>query len=605
MAKSVSYRRPKDLKGTGKRFMGYLGHYRLWLWAVAVLVVVSGVGNLVGTYAIRWLVELAEAGNRTGIWILVGSVAGIYLAAAIAALIYTQVMVRVAQKTIQDLRRDLFAKVDKLPLSFFDRMPTGDVMSAFTNDTETISDALNNAFAAIIDNVVQLIGTIACIFVLSWKLSLIVMAFYGAMAIWLWISGKRSKDYFGKQQTQLGALSGLADERIRGMGVVKAFNREAITDQEFDGQSVALRKSSTVALFYSASMVPMVMAISYANYAIVTIVGAIMAVDGSLALSALAPYLVFMRQTALPINRFTSQANIILNGMASAERIFSFLDETPEIDQGKVRLIKGKDVDGQRDWHWEKPDGIQVKALGEVRFENVHFSYDGIEKVLKGIDIDAKPGQTIALVGSTGAGKTTIANLLARFYDVTEGAIVIDGIDLREIRKADLRSGMGVVLQDTHLFTGTIAENIRFGALDATDAEVVAAAKLANADGFIRRLPQGYDTVLTSDGGNLSQGQRQLLAIARASISNPLVLILDEATASVDTVTERLIQEGMDRLMADRTAFVIAHRLSTVRHADLILVLENGRIIERGTHDTLLAKKGRYYELYTGKKELS
>ena len=605
MARVAAYNRPTDIKKTFKELLFYLGHYKYFLILISFLVVVAGVANLIGTFSIKWLISYVQADDQKGMIRLIVLIAINYLIGSISTFSYTQMMVIVSQKVVKDMRNDLFTKVDKLPVKYFDTTEYGNIMSCFTNDIETVSEALNNAFAAIIDNFVQLVGTLICMFLLTYQLTLIVLVFYLIMAIYLVFAGKKSKKYFLQQQNYLGKLSGFSEEAIRGIKVIKVFNHEEETLKEFGDLNDKLATSSKRALFFANSMVPIVMAISYFNYALVTILGGIFVLNKTIDISVLSPYLVFVRQSSMPINRFTQQSNIILNSLASCERIFALIGKKAEIDEGTIQVDEVDDNKLNRKFYWRFPnqkDGVEIK--GDVRFENVCFSYDGKNLVLNDISLYAKPGQKIAFVGSTGAGKTTITNLISRFYDVDSGKITYDGIDIKDIKKDDLRKTLGMVLQDTHLFTGSIEENIKFGKLNASHQEVVAAAKLANADSFIRRLPNGYNTILTSDGSNLSQGQRQLIAIARAAISNPKVLILDEATASVDTYTEKLIQQGMDKLMENRTVFVIAHRLSTVRNANAIIVLEHGKIIERGDHDDLLNQKGRYYQLYTGMSEL-
>ena len=605
MAKVYTYKRPKDLKQTFKKLMSYLGHHRWTLLIVAILVVISSLANLLGTFSIKIVVQYALDANVDGLLTTCIVVGLCYILGAVATLGYTQIMVYLAQKVVYEMRRDVFKNLQKLPVKYFDNTSNGDIMSVFTSDVETVSEALNNSFASTVEYFVQLVGTTICIFVLSWFLSLLVMVFYVIMAVYLVISGKKSKYYFKMQQNTLGELSGYTEEAIQGMKVIKVFNHEQESLKEFKNVSTTLSSSSYHALSFSNSMVPMVMSLSYFNYAIVAVVGGIAAMNSFLGFSipSLASYLVFTRQTTIPINRFTQQANIILNALASAERIFALAEEKPEINEGTFTLVE-KEENGKRISYWKDGDKL-IKVCGDVRFNDVSFGYNKDKMILKHLSLYAKPGQKIAFVGSTGAGKTTITNLINRFYDVDEGEITFDSINIKNIEKKSLRQALGMVLQDTHLFAGTIMENIRFGKLDATREEVIAACKLANADSFIKRLPNGYDTVISSDGENLSQGQRQLLAIARAAVSNPEVLILDEATSSVDTYTEKLIQRGMDKLMENRTVFVIAHRLSTVRNADAIIVLENGEIIERGNHDELLKLKGHYYQLCTGNKELS
>ena len=600
MARQLSAKKPKHLGYTIRALLSYLGRHKFLLLAVAVLVTVSALANLLGTYMIRPVVNNLATGGMEALLRGVAITALIYLAGALAAWGYTQTMVKAAQKVLYDIRRDLFAHLQKLPLRFFDTRRHGDVMSYFTNDVDTISDALNNSFAMVIQSFIQVAGTLTMLFILNWRLTLVVAVCYVVMFLYIRYSGKRSKAYYNKQQRALGDLDGYIEEMVAGQKVVKVFNHEKANLRTFREKNEALRKAGTGAQSYAATMIPAVVSISYINYAIVAALGGYMAMAGMTDVGSLASYLVFVRQAAMPINQFTQQTNFLLAALAGAERVFEAMDQTPEVDDGQVRLEK---CDGG--WVWRKPDGSEVPLRGDVRFEGVTFGYDAGHPILKDISLFAKPGQKIAFVGSTGAGKTTITNLINRFYDVQKGRVTYDGIDVKDIRKDDLRRSLGMVLQDTHLFTGTIADNIRFGKLDATMEEVEKAAKIANADSFIRRLPQGYDTMVTADGANLSQGQRQLLAIARAAVADPPVLILDEATSSIDTRTEALIEKGMDQLMEGRTVFVIAHRLSTVRNADAIMVLEQGQIVERGSHEDLLAQQGEYYQLYNGMFELS
>ena len=600
MARQLSAKKPKHLGYTIRTLLSYLGRHKFLLLAVAVLVTVSALANLLGTYMIRPVVNNLATGGMEALLRGVAITALIYLAGALAAWGYTQTMVKAAQKVLYDIRRDLFAHLQKLPLRFFDTRRHGDVMSYFTNDVDTISDALNNSFAMVIQSFIQVAGTLTMLFILNWRLTLVVAVCYVVMFLYIRYSGKRSKAYYNKQQRALGDLDGYIEEMVAGQKVVKVFNHEKANLRTFREKNEALRRAGTGAQSYAATMIPAVVSISYINYAIVAALGGYMAMAGMTDVGSLASYLVFVRQAAMPINQFTQQTNFLLAALAGAERVFEAMDQTPEVDDGQVRLEK---CDGG--WVWRKPDGSEVPLRGDVRFEGVTFGYDAGHPILKDISLFAKPGQKIAFVGSTGAGKTTITNLINRFYDVQKGRVTYDGIDVKDIRKDDLRRSLGMVLQDTHLFTGTIADNIRFGKLDATMEEVEKAAKIANADSFIRRLPQGYDTMVTADGANLSQGQRQLLAIARAAVADPPVLILDEATSSIDTRTEALIEKGMDQLMEGRTVFVIAHRLSTVRNADAIMVLEQGQIVERGSHEDLLAQQGEYYQLYNGMFELS
>ena len=612
-ARAYSGKKPKNLKHTLRVFLSYLGRHKKMLAVVAVLVTISAGANLLGTYMIRPVVNGLADGDVHTLLRGVLITALIFGCGALAAYGYTQTMVKAAQQVVFDIRRDLFEHVQTLPLQFFDSRRHGDIMSLFTNDIDTMADALNNSFAMVIQSFIQIVGTLTLLYILNWRLSLIVTVCYGIMFWYIKFSGKRSKGYYTKQQNSLGELNGYIEELITGQKVVKVFHHEEESFTEFCKKNEELRKAGTGAQGYAATMVPVVVSISYVNYAIVAVLGGLLALHGKADIGSLASYLVFVRQAALPINQFTQQSNFLLSALAGAERVFDVMSLEPEIDEGKVELVNVKEENGALAvceettgrWAWKRPDGTMTELKGDVRFENVDFGYTADRLILKNISLYAKPGQKIAFVGSTGAGKTTITNLINRFYDVQGGAVVYDGIDVKDIEKDALRHSLGIVLQDTHLFTGTVAENIRFGKLDATQEEIERAAKIANADSFIRRLPNGYDTMLTSDGANLSQGQRQLLAIARAAVADPPVLILDEASSSVDTRTEALIEKGMDQLMEGRTVFVIAHRLSTVRNANAIMVLEQGNIVERGDHDALLAQKGKYYQLYHGMFELS
>ena len=612
-ARAYSGKKPKNLKHTLRVFLSYLGRHKKMLAVVAVLVTISAGANLLGTYMIRPVVNGLADGDVHTLLRGVLITALIFGCGALAAYGYTQTMVKAAQQVVFDIRRDLFEHVQTLPLQFFDSRRHGDIMSLFTNDIDTMADALNNSFAMVIQSFIQIVGTLTLLYILNWRLSLIVTVCYGIMFWYIKFSGKRSKGYYTKQQNSLGELNGYIEELITGQKVVKVFHHEEESFTEFCKKNEELRKAGTGAQGYAATMVPVVVSISYVNYAIVAVLGGLLALHGKADIGSLASYLVFVRQAALPINQFTQQSNFLLSALAGAERVFDVMSLEPEIDEGKVELVNVKEENGALAvceettgrWAWKRPDGTMTELKGDVRFENVDFGYTADRLILKNISLYAKPGQKIAFVGSTGAGKTTITNLINRFYDVQGGAVVYDGIDVKDIEKDALRHSLGIVLQDTHLFTGTVAENIRFGKLDATQEEIERAAKIANADSFIRRLPNGYDTMLTSDGANLSQGQRQLLAIARAAVADPPVLILDEATSSVDTRTEALIEKGMDQLMEGRTVFVIAHRLGTVRNANAIMVLEQGNIVERGDHDALLAQKGKYYQLYQGMFELS
>ena len=612
-ARQFSGKRPENLGYTIKKLLAYMGRHKFMLLIVALLVTVSAAANLLGTYMIRPIINNLADGQISSLIRGVAVTALIYVVGALSAYGYTQTMVKAAQQVLFDIRRDLFAHLQTLPLKFFDTNRHGDVMSYFTNDVDTISDALNNSFTMMIQSFIQIVGTLTLLFILNWKLSFLVVIGYAAMFLYIRFSAARSKKYYSRQQESLGDLDGYIEEMVSGQKVVKVFNHEEANLETFRKKNRALQKAGTGAQGYAATMVPAVVSISYMNYAIVAVLGGIMALRGMTDVGGLASYLVFVRQAALPINQFTQQSNFLLSALAGAERVFRVMQMEPEVDEGKTDLVRVREQNGEwvpceertGHWAWKKPDGTLVPLRGDVRFVDVDFGYEEDHPVLKNISLYAHPGQKIAFVGSTGAGKTTITNLINRFYDVQGGQVLYDGIDVKEIKKDALRRSLGIVLQDTHLFTGTIADNIRFGKLDATQEEIERAARIANADSFIRRLPKGYDTMVTSDGANLSQGQRQLLAIARAAVADPPVLILDEATSSVDTRTEALIEKGMDQLMEGRTVFVIAHRLSTVRNANAIMVLEHGQIMERGDHEDLLAQKGRYYQLYHGMFELS
>ena len=601
------------MQHTLRIFVSYLGRHKFMLLIVSILVTVSALANLLGTYMIRPVVNNLANGDLHSLAIGVLVAAGIFAIGALAAWGYSQTMVKAAQQVVFDIRRDLFAHMQTLPLRFFDQKRHGDIMSLFTNDIDTIADALNNSFAMAIQSFLQMIGTLVILYILNWKLSLIVTVCYGIMFWYMKFSGAKSKVFYAKQQQSLGELDGYIEEMVSGQKVVKVFNHEQASLQEFLEKNEKLRKEGTGAQSYAATMVPVVVSISYINYAIVAVLGGILAMRGMADVGSLASYLVFVRQAALPINQFTQQSNFLLSALAGAERVFDVMNLEPEVDEGDVTLVNVRKENGilkecqekTGKWAWRSKDGELTMLRGDVRFENVDFGYTKEHMILKNISLYAKPGQKIAFVGSTGAGKTTITNLINRFYDVQGGTVVYDGIDVRKIKKDALRHSLGIVLQDTHLFTGTVADNIRFGKLDATQEEIEKAARIANAHSFIRRLPDGYDTMVTADGANLSQGQRQLLAIARAAVADPPVLILDEATSSVDTRTEELIEKGMDQLMEGRTVFVIAHRLSTVRNANAIMVLEQGKIVERGDHAELLEQKGKYYQLYHGMFELS
>ncbi len=669
MAKYVGYKRPKDTKKTIKHLLVYLGHYKWMFMLVALLVLLSAGANVTGTYLVKPVVNrFIVPGDMEGLLKAVIAMGVMYACGALCTLGYNRIMVKVSQKVIQDIRNDLFAHVQKLPLKYFDAHTHGELMSRFTNDVDTVQEAMNNSFAMIIQSFIMLFGTLIMMMVLSIRLSMIVVVFLIIMFFFIKFNSKHSKKYFNRQQEELGKINGFVQEMMAGQKVEKVFNHEQKNFEKFCEMNESFRKESTNALAFAGMMIPTIVSLSYLNYAISACVGGIFTLKGLMDLGSLSSYLIYVRQSAMPLNQFTQQVNFLLSALSGAERIFDMMDEEPEVDEGSVTLCNAvKNEDGSLTeckeytgtFAWKVPANLNtywnsetykeklkkqivnevsdmevtrvnnivypadkdnkkgsaladvsdgtylVELRGDVRFKNVVFGYVPEKTILNDVTLYAKQGQKIAFVGSTGAGKTTIINLINRFYDIQSGSITYDGIDIKDIKKDDLRRSLAMVIQDTHLFTGTIADNIRYGKLDATDEEVRDAAVIANADSFIRRLPDGYDTMLYSDGGNLSQGQRQLLAIARAAIAKAPVLILDEATSSVDTRTERLIEKGMDAIMEGRTVFVIAHRLSTVRNSKAIMVLEKGQIIERGSHDELLEQKGRYYQLYTGQFELS
>ena len=652
MARNVNFSRPKDTKKTLLQLLAYLGRHKWYMLATGFLVAVSAMANILGTYLLKPVINnYIIPGDIPGLVRMLIFMGLMYLAGASSCLAYGQMMMHISQKVVSEIRSDLFQKTQKLPLSYFDTHTHGELMSRFTNDVDTITEALNGSFTMLIESFITIIGTFTMLLILSWRLSLIVFFFLAVMFVFVRFNSARSRKYFARQQMYLGSMNGFVEEIVTGQKVEKVFNHEPQDFEEFCRRNENYRQAAVKALTYSGLTIPTVVSLGYVNYAVSACVGGLFVLSGLTDLGTLASYLVYVRQSAMPINRFTQQINFLLAALSGAERIFDMMNQEPEVDEGKVTLCNVKtDVRGHlketeeytKDFAWKVPAGVPVmhgdkmpsgqedrtipsgqesrtEALpnaagsspfrliplkGDVRFHQVVFGYTPEKTVLNGISLYAKPGQKIAFVGSTGAGKTTIINLVNRFYEINSGSITYDGIDIRQIKKDDLRRSLSMVIQDTHLFTGTIADNIRYGRLDASREEIIDAAKVANAHSFIRRLPQGYDTPLHSDGANLSQGQRQLLSIARAAISRPPVLILDEATSSIDTRTEKLIEQGMDALMEDRTVFVIAHRLSTVRNSKAIMVLEKGEIIERGSHEELLEQKGRYYQLYTGQFEL-
>ena len=609
------YQKPKNMGKTIKNLMSYLGRSKWLLLVVAVCLVLYSACTIGGSYLLKPLVnEAIIPGDFGKLARTLALMALIYIGAAGFSFAYSRIMVHVSQKTSYALRRDLFAKMQTLPLSYFDTHTHGELMSRYTNDIETITEIMNNGLASLVSGALTFVGVVAMMIITSPLLFLVTIFCLGLMLAVVMTVGKRSRYFFAEQQRDIGVVNGYIEEMIEGQKVIKVFNHEEKAREGFAQRNEAYRRSATAAQSFAGAIMPAMGNISHINYALTCCTGALLSIYMGLDLGSLVMYLQYVRQVSQPVGMISQQINNVLAAIAGAERIFEVMEEASETDEGKTTLVNvRKGPDGALEetaergggWAWKQPDGSLVPLRGDVRFHDVVFSYVPGKTILHGISLYAKPGQKIAFVGSTGAGKTTITNLINRFYEIESGLITYDGIDVRDISKDSLRRSLGIVLQDTHLFTGTIADNIRYGKLDATDEEVRAAARLASADTFIRHLPKGYDTWITDDGGNLSQGERQLLAIARAAVADPPVLILDEATSSIDTRTEKLIEKGMDGLMEGRTVFVIAHRLSTVRNAKAIMVLEQGEIIERGDHNDLIVQGGKYYQLYTGQAELS
>ena len=611
-----------------KRLMGMLmKHYGVAIIIVAICIIINVLANVQGTMFMQRLIDdyitpllKSETKNYTPLLHAIGRVACFYGVGIIASYSYNRIMVNVTQGMLKTFRDAMFTKMEQLPIKYFDTHAHGDIMSMYTNDTDTLRQMISQSMPQLFNSAITIISTTVCMFMLNIPLTALTFFMVGIMLVLTRKIGGLSAKHFIAQQKDIGTVNGYIEEMMQGQRVVKVFCHEEESKEAFDKLNDALCESSYKANNYSNILGPINAQLGNISYVLCAIVGGMLAIGnvGGFTLGGLASFLTFNKNFNMPINQISMQINAIVMALAGAERIFNLLDEEPEVDEGYVELVNAKRENGQLVpsekrtglWAWahKHTNGdptTYVELKGDVVFDDVDFGYTDDKIVLHNVSMFAQPGQKLAFVGSTGAGKTTITNLINRFYDIQDGKIRYDGININKIKKADLRRSLGIVLQDTHLFSMSVRENIRYGRLDATDEEVEAAAKLANADGFIRRLPQGYDTVLTGDGANLSQGQRQLLAIARAAIADPPALILDEATSSIDTRTERLVQDGMDKLMHGRTTFVIAHRLSTIRNSDCIMVLEQGRIIERGTHEELLEKKGRYYQLYTGNAVLA
>ncbi|WP_314076970.1 ABC transporter ATP-binding protein [uncultured Granulicatella sp.] len=599
-AKKIGPKRPENLKQTLADLWSYLWKSKWSLFAVLLLVVLGSAAGIVGTYFIRPLInDFIATKDVAGLAKMLGVIGLIYIIGAIANYFSGKIMITIGQQTIETMRKDLFDHIQTLPIRFFDTNKHGDLMSRFTNDFENIQQAFNNSMLMIVSSLLQLVLTFVMMMILSPILTgmLIVMVFI-MFAIVRFVAGRSGK-FFAEQQKVLGQVNGFVEEHIEGQKVVKVFNHETLVLKEFETLNFQLREAANQAQFNSNIMFPILGNISYINYALTASVGGYLVVFQGMDVGALASFLQYSRTFAQPLAQMSQQTNVLLAAMAGAERIFAILKEESEVDKGTVTL----DQIDSKQWYWVKGEE-RIPVVGNIQLNEVDFSYVPDVPILKKINVWAEPGLKVAFVGATGAGKTTITNLINRFYEIDNGEITFDTIPVTDIKKDDLRKTISIVLQDTHLFTGSIADNIRYGNLDATDDEVVKAAKLANAHGFIKRLPHGYQTEITGDGEGLSQGQRQLLAIARAAVANPKVLILDEATSSIDSHTEALISKGMDQLMEGRTSFVIAHRLSTIRNADVIMVMDHGEIIERGNHESLMEKQGVYYQLYTGQLDL-
>ena len=599
-AKKIGPKRPENLKQTLADLWSYLWKSKWSLFAVLLLVVLGSAAGIVGTYFIRPLInDFIATKDVVGLAKMLGVIGLIYIIGAIANYFSGKIMITIGQQTIETMRKDLFDHIQTLPIRFFDTNKHGDLMSRFTNDFENIQQVFNNSMLMIVSSLLQLVLTFVMMIILSPILTVMLIIMVFIMFAIVRVVAGRSGKFFAEQQKVLGQVNGFVEEHIEGQKVVKVFNHETLVLKEFETLNGQLREAANQAQFNSNIMFPVLGNISYINYALTASVGGYLVVFQGMDVGALASFLQYSRTFAQPLAQMSQQTNVLLAAMAGAERIFAILKEESEVDEGTVTL----DQTDSKQWYWVKGDE-RIPVVGNIQLNEVDFSYVSDVPILKKINVWAEPGLKVAFVGATGAGKTTITNLINRFYEINNGEITFDTIPITEIKKDDLRKTISIVLQDTHLFTGSIADNIRYGNLDATDDEVVKAAKLANAHGFIKRLPHGYQTEITGDGEGLSQGQRQLLAIARAAVANPKVLILDEATSSIDSHTEALISKGMDQLMEGRTSFVIAHRLSTIRNADVIMVMDHGEIIERGNHESLMEKQGMYYQLYTGQLDL-
>ncbi|MGI6778859.1 MAG: ABC transporter ATP-binding protein [Acetivibrionales bacterium] len=599
--------RPKDTKKTLIRLFSYFRFNKALLFGGMFFIIFGSIAEIATNAMLSPIIDSLIEGHGIGVFIKYLLIMGVLVAfIALGQYLGNLFLARLSQKTVHKIREEMFTHMEKLPIKYFDKHSHGDMMSTFTNDVDMLTQSLEQGASQVTISIVTVVGTFATMLYLSPVLTLVVAVMLVVMLASIKYVGKKSATNFRNQQAALADMNGYIEEIMSGQKVVKVFNYEERAIKDFKTRNEILRKASTQASTYGVMLMPIMGNLSYVLYALVSIIGAWLVMISRMSIGNIASFLQYTRTISRPITHVSNQMNILFAALAGAERIFNVLDEEIENDQGDAILVKDGEGKGRSYWRvpGEKGEYQEIPLKGFIEFKNVNFGYVEGQRILKNINLYAKPGQKIAFVGSTGAGKTTITNLINRFYEINEGTILYDGIDIKRIKKHDLRSTMSIVLQDVHLFEGTIADNIRYGRLDATDDEVKEAAKLANAHYFIKNLPQGYNTMLTMDGQNLSQGERQLLSIARAAVADPTILILDEATSSVDTRTEKLIAEGMDKLMEGRTTFVIAHRLSTVRDANAIMVLEQGEIIERGDHDSLMKQKGRYYALNTGEIEL-
>ena len=609
---------------TIKRLLKYVtSNYKIQLVVVFVSIIISAIVGVIGIEFIKFLIDdfitplmTAQNPDFTDLFNVICMMALVYLAGVIATYTYNRIMITIAQGTLQRIRKELFDHMQKLPIRYFDSRPHGEIMSVYTNDVDTLEQMITQSIPQVLSALITMVTVLISMFATNIYLTLVVL---GMVVIMIFVSkylGGNSSKFFVKQQEDIGKINGYIEEMMEGQKVVKVFNYEEESKDRFDDLNEALCESNAKANAYANILMPCIMNIGNLGYVLVAVIGGMLSVHNILTIGSIAAFLQFVKAFTNPLGQVSQQMNFIIMALAGSQRIFALIDEEVEVDDGYVTLVNAKMEDGKiveskertGMWAWKHPhqDGriTYTRLRGQVEFENVQFGYEENKRILHDITLAAKEGQKVSFVGATGAGKTTITNLINRFYDIQEGKIRYDRINIQKIKKDDLRRSLGMVLQDTSLFTGTIKDNIRYGKLDATDEEIIEAAKLSNADQFIRKLPKGYDTEITGNGEGLSQGQRQLLSIARAALNNPPVLILDEATSSIDTRTEKIVQEGMDKLMKGRTVFVIAHRLSTIRNSDLIMVLDHGRIIERGNHEELIAKKGTYYGLYTGAIEI-